>query len=213
MSAAIGRAQSYYLVCAVVSKTTAYIVGPTLLRSEQEDNRGQATEQDQNLQGPSGNERANANGESDIEQLNERSSLLHRQASAIHHRATKQVKHLGHNMSSYFPDRVKQELMATFGSPFADVAILAALSGAFLGLVPPLHKAFFNPVHKGGIFSASITASVRNIGVLFTTFQIFVVGCTLGISFERMKASMDSGRVPIRAILAVFCARFVMWPM
>ena len=103
--------------------------------------------------------------------------------------------------------------MAPFGSPYADVAILAALGGAVLGLAPPLHRAFFNPAERGGTLNAWLTTSVKNIGELFTTFQIFVVGCTLGISWERIKASSDSGKVPTRAILLIFCLRLVIWPM
>lgn len=48
-SAAIERAQSYFLVCAVISKTTGYIIGPRLLREQNgdDDNSGQDAEHGQ----------------------------------------------------------------------------------------------------------------------------------------------------------------------
>ncbi|GMG17339.1 unnamed protein product [Aspergillus oryzae var. brunneus] len=111
--------------------------------------------------------------------------------------------------TSLLPQRA---LMAPFESPFADVAIGCTIIGVILGLVPQLHKAFFNKYEDGGIFNAWLTSSVKNIGKLFTTLQIFVVGCKLGVSFEKMKTSGDSGRMPLKAIGTIFLVRLVIWP-
>lgn len=205
MSGAIERAQSYFLVCAVVSKSSGYIIGPKLLHED----KGGDNEQQDAERGDEGHDDHHQPSQDDID---EGTSLLPERAQAARHKAGSRLKRWGRKISSYFPDRVKQELMAPFGSPFADIAIICTLIGAVLGLVPALHKAFFNPADQGGIFNAWLTQSVKNLGKLFTTFQIFVVGCTLGVSFERMKASSNSGKIPIRAIITIFLVRLVIWP-
>ena len=102
--------------------------------------------------------------------------------------------------------------MAPFESPFADVAILCTILGAILGLVPSLHRAFFFHQEVGGIFNAWLTASIRNIGRLFTTLQIFLVGCQLGLTFERMVTDGNSGRIPVKAITTIFVVVFCFGP-
>lgn len=97
-----------------------------------------------------------------------------------------------------------------------DVAVCCMLLGALLGLVPALHRAFFARVQDGGIFYAWLTTSVRNMGRLFTMLQIFIVGCKLGVMFERMMAKGAgqgvSGRIPVKAITTIFLIRLVVWP-
>ncbi|KAL4882282.1 hypothetical protein BJY04DRAFT_187604 [Aspergillus karnatakaensis] len=102
----------------------------------------------------------------------------------------------------------------------ADIAILCTIVGAILGLVPQLHKAFFNSYEDGGIFNAWLTSSVKNLGKLFTTLQIFIVGCELGVSFEKMKKENnssnndgdESSNPGWKAILTIFLIRLVIWP-
>lgn len=148
----------------------------------------------------------------DDEQLTENTSLLPQRAQKARSILGSRFQDWAQRLGSLFPRRVKQELMATFGSPFADVAICCTLLGALLGLVPELHRAFFWPVEDGGIFHAWLTTSVRNIGRLFPTLQIFMVGCKLGVTFEKMAAEGDSGRIPMRAITTIFLVRLVFWP-
>jgi hypothetical protein len=101
--------------------------------------------------------------------------------------------------------------MASSESPFADVTILCTILGAILGIVPSLHRVFFFRQKDGGIFNAWLTASIRNIGGLFTTLQIFMVGCKLGVTFERMVAEGNSGRIPVKAITTIFVVRLLVW--
>jgi auxin efflux carrier family protein len=54
--------------------------------------------------------------------------------------------------------------------------MVGAVIGIVVGLVPGLHKAFFASPDKGGFFNAWITSSVRNIGDLFATLQVMIVG-------------------------------------
>ncbi|KAE8154198.1 auxin efflux carrier superfamily [Aspergillus avenaceus] len=194
-SNAIARAQSYFLLCAVISKTIGYAVGPKLLQDG--DDLTNPEPQDE-----------------DIEETpaDEETSLLPHRVLEARDTLYGKMKHGSRRISSVLPKRVRQRLMAPFESPFADVAILCTLIGALLGLVPQLHKAFFNKYEDGGIFNAWLTSSINNIGKLFTTFQIFIVGCKLGVSFEKMKTNSDSGRMPFKAIVAIFLVRLVIWP-
>ncbi|KAJ5165614.1 Auxin efflux carrier [Penicillium coprophilum] len=199
-SSAIDRAQSYFLVCGVISKTIAYIVGPKMLQdrgdtlngSEERDHTASILARD--------------------EQLSEETSLLPQRAQQARTSAGNLIRRPMHWLGSFFPHRVKQELLAPFESPFADVAIICTILGSVLGLVPSLHRAFFFDEEDGGIFNAWLTASVNNIGGLFTTLQIFMVGCKLGITFERMVAEGNSARIPAKAITTIFVVRLVVWP-
>lgn len=198
MRDAIERAQSYFLVCAVVSKTIGYVVGPKMLKDgnpldHEDEPQGQREPRTQ-------------------EQIDEETSLLPERAQAARHKVGRSMKNWKEYISSFLPARMKKELMAPFESPSADVTIICALTGAVIGLVPPLHKAFFNHYMEGGILNAWLTSSIKNIGMLFTTLQIFIVGCKLGVSFERMRASSDSGKIPVMAIVVIFLVRLILWP-
>ncbi|KAJ5831790.1 Auxin efflux carrier [Penicillium riverlandense] len=203
MSEAIDRAQSYFLVCAVIAKSTAYALGPKMLHDGVDPNSsiGDAEEHHRAVRIPE-----------EDEQLTERTSLLPRRAQKARQAAGRRIQHWSKWIGSFCPHRVKQEPMAPFGTPFADVVIGCTILGAVLGLVPALHWAFFFPEEEGGIFSAWLTSSVRHIGHLFTTLQIFMVWCKLGVSFEQMIASGDSGRTPVKAITIVFLLQLVLWP-
>ena len=205
MHDAIERAQSYFLVCAVVSKTIGYIIGPRMLYSNDGEEEGYF-EQHQDGQSEDPDQLRNQ------EQVDEETSLLPQRAQVARSRVGNRMKTFGGYIARLFPTRVKKELMAPFESPSADVTILCALTGVVIGLVPPLHKAFFNHYMEGGILNAWLTSSIRNIGMLFTTLQIFIVGCKLGVSLERMKASSDSGKIPVTAIMVIFLIRLIVWP-
>ncbi|OQE00328.1 hypothetical protein PENVUL_c054G04465 [Penicillium vulpinum] len=199
-ASAIDRAQSYFLVCGVVSKTIAYIVGPKMLQ-DRGDGLGTSERRDQT-----------ARILAEDEQLSEETSLLPQRAQEVRTSAWNLTRWPMRWLGSLFPHRVKQELLAPFESPFADVAIFCTILGTVLGLVPSLHRAFFFDEEDGGIFNAWLTASVGNVGGLFTTLQIFMVGCKLGVTFERMVAEGNSARIPVRAITTIFVIRLVVWP-
>lgn len=205
MSGAIERAQSYFLVCAVVSKTVGYIIGPKMLHD------GHGDDTDTNTYSTHDHVEADGDHRSQ-EQIDEETSLLPERAQKARDRFGRNAKRWGGYISSFFPQGVKKELLAPFESPSADVTILCACTGAIIGLVPQLHKAFFNHYMEGGVLNAWLTSSIKNIGMLFTTLQIFIVGCKLGVSFERMKGSTDSGRIPVMAIVVIFLMRLVIWP-
>ncbi|KAJ9302660.1 hypothetical protein DTO271G3_34 [Paecilomyces variotii] len=204
MSSAVERSQSYFLVCAVISKVIAYAAGPKMLQDG-----GDGDDPDEENQQNGGEN--NQDAEPSEEQLDEDTPLLPESVHKAGHKMVSPFKRGANYVFSLFPRRVKQELVS-IDSPFVDTAIICALTGTVLGLVPPLHKVFFDPYDEGGIFNAWLTASVKNVGKLFTTSQVFVVGAKLGVSFERMKRSEGSGKVPKRAILTIFLIRLVVWP-
>ncbi|KAH2978724.1 hypothetical protein KXV25_004271, partial [Aspergillus fumigatus] len=208
MSGAITRAQSYFLLCAVVSKTIGYAVGPKMLQNGNNQDEGRDA-QDTDAEAGQSN---NGDYADNDEEASEETSLLPERVQKARRKVTGKFRRVGRWVSSFLPERVKQELMAPFESPFADVAILCTIIGAALGLVPQLHRAFFRPYEEGGIFNAWLTSSVKNIGKLFTTLQIFVVGGKLGASFQRMKASGNSGEIPKKAIVTILLVRLVIWP-
>ncbi|KAE8135261.1 auxin efflux carrier [Aspergillus pseudotamarii] len=205
-SEAISRAQSYFLLCAVVSKTIGYAVGPKLLQDGHESSTDPENQEADDTNPETQNDTTNHG------HVDEATSLLPQRAQKARRNIANSIRHGTQRISSMLPKRIRQRLMAPFESPFADVAIACTVIGVVLGLVPQLHQAFFNKYEDGGIFNAWLTSSVKNIGKLFTTLQIFVVGCKLGVSFEKMKTSGDSGRMPLKAIGTIFLVRLVIWP-
>lgn len=205
---AVLRAQSYFLVCAVVSKTIGYAVGPKMLETQNSDIDGQEEQAPAPNQEDTEAQCTAVDGGRERGSVDEQTSLIPGDANKADARG--RVRRCGGHALALLPKKFKKELMAPFESPFADVMILCTLVGAFLGSVPSLHKAFFNRSDEGGMFNAWLTSSIKNIGKLFTTLQIFIVGGKLGLSFERM--SGGSGRIPLRAILTIFFFRLVLWP-
>ncbi|KAL3477701.1 hypothetical protein BJX99DRAFT_123572 [Aspergillus californicus] len=219
VSDAVARAQSYFLLCGVVSKTIGYIVGPKMLTAEGD---GDGDEEAQNHGYEHGHE----------ERADEETSLLQGRSSNPKSHSElpfgAKLARFGKKVFYVFPKRIKQNVMAPFDAPMADVAIVCTLVGAVLGLVPQLHKAFFNKYEDGGIFNAWLTSSIKNVGKLFTTLQIFIVGCELGVSFEKMGfgrgrdnghgdggGDVSDGRESnpgVKEIMTIFLIRLVIWP-
>lgn len=209
---AISRAQSYFLVCAVVSKTVGYAVGPKMLEmqnSAEEVEGGQ--DRDPTPQPDEGEAEAQSIPTADEERdsVDEETTLL-QPARKRRNAVSEWVVQTGMRIISIIPTSIRKELQVPFESPFADVMVLCTVVGVVLGVVAPLHRAFFNDSNDGGIFNAWLTSSIKNIGKLFTTLQIFVVGGKLGLSFEQMRGG--SGRIPLRAIVTIFIFRLVLWP-
>lgn len=208
---AISRAQSYFLVCAMVSKTVGYAVGPKLLQAQSSPS---GDDEDRH----SDEEPATTSNEEHRSSVDEETTLLTRPRRHTTTTTTttflQKVRDWAHDCSariiSIVPRRIRKEIKAPFESPYADIMLLCTVLGVVLGVVSPLHRAFFNAADDGGIFNAWMTTSVQNVGKLFTTLQIFIVGGKLGLSFEQIRGG--SGRVPPRAIVTIFLFRLVLWP-
>lgn len=205
---AISRAQSYFLVCAMVSKTVGYAVGPKMLQVHNGPVDDRQLESDTEEADAQYSSTATAN--EGRGRVDEETTLL----SQPRHSTRQRVSNWAHDCSVRFisivPKRIRKEIKVPFESPYADIMLVCTVLGVLLGVVSPLHRAFFNKADEGGIFHAWLTTSVQNIGKLFTTLQIFIVGGKLGLSFEQIRGG--SGRIPPRAMVTIFVFRLVLWP-
>ncbi|OJJ98524.1 hypothetical protein ASPACDRAFT_1857777 [Aspergillus aculeatus ATCC 16872] len=194
VSDAVDRSQSYLLICAVVSNLLTYVVGPKLLQ--------QADADSDDAEGGEGGEEDGADEQSPL-----LPASVRRTGAQIRGKSRAACAPL----LRLLPDKLKEEALS-FDSPTVLNMLLGLFLGGLLGLTPPLHRAFFNKNEDGGIFNAWLVLSIKNIGKLFTTLQLFIVGGKLGVSFQNIQRSAKSGHVPWRAVVFVFLVRFVLWP-
>ncbi|OAP58015.1 hypothetical protein AYL99_07105 [Fonsecaea erecta] len=105
-----------------------------------------------------------------------------------------------------------------FVSDFFNAPLLGAIVGAIIGLIPALHRAFFNDTYEGGIFTAWLTASLKNIGGLFVPLPVVVAGVSLYTAMkEARQASAGEGGqkpppMPWLTVAFIMVVRFVLWP-
>lgn len=235
---AISRAQSYFLVCAVISNCATFAVGPRLLdddeRREDDDDKNEdgVAEQGQIDGGLNGNASAwSGNGmqaqhsnpfvePGHDENADETTSLLPDRVVAAHARLHSQIHDVTHNALHQhhlhpvdFSPRTRSfwSVVADFFNP----PLIGAVIGFILGLTPPLHRAFFADSTDGGIFTAWLTQSLRNTGELFVSLQVILVGVKLSSSLRKMKRGEGdrAGHMPWSASLFVFGIRYIFWPI
>lgn len=207
VSKAISRAESYFLVCALVSNSLTFALGPRLLaadkKPEQEDQDDEESEAEQN---------GDANG--DVEQGedddDEQTSLLPNRVRKNQDKFQARASRLGKQIWDKIPPRGQGVL--SFMSDFANPPLIGAVIGAILGLVPPLHRIFFNDSEEGGIFKAWLTQSISKIGQLFVTLQVVVVGVSLSASLRKVKRGEDKA-LPWGSTLFILGIRFILWPV
>lgn len=224
-SAALIRAKSYFLVNAIVGNSLTFALGPKLLDGEEspeqverEDHkRADGSTEQANLQDEeqgstqSHNGTSESNGRAEGENPNEQTSLLPGSIARSVDEAQNTVYRKGKKQWNKLPASIRKLL--DFGYSFLNAPLIGAIVGAILGLIPPLHKAFFGEPQQGGIFSAWLTDSVRKIGALFAALQVVVVGVKLSSSLRKMKRGEDSGNVPWIPTASVLFARFILWPV
>lgn len=200
----IARAKSYFLVSSVVSNMLTFGLGGTLLGANDED---PVEEVDQSLRERAGE----SQGDGENEDNNERTSLL---PGSLPRYADRAVRGTGKAQTAVWGKlhpRVQHgiALVTRFVSP----PLVGALIGIFLGFIPPLKKAFFSDSQDGGIFNAWLTVSMKNIGELFVTLQVIVVGIKLAHSLRKMRSGQASGNVHWLPMTLVMLVRFVIWPI
>lgn len=214
VSDAISRAQSYFLVSAVVSNCLVFAVGPVLLDGEEayDDNDHQPGNGSSNpypIRQPVTNEEEE---EETTSLLPDRIREIETQAYESIHDTTHDFLHRHHVHFDDFSRRTNRNLSiigAFFNGPLVGAAI-----GLLIGLVPALHRAFFSNSQEGGIFTAWLTESLRNTGELFVSLQVIVVGVKLSSSLRKMKRGDDSaGKLAWNATLFVFFVRYLFWPI
>ncbi|KAL8839508.1 MAG: hypothetical protein Q9170_001731 [Blastenia crenularia] len=231
---ALNRAKSYFLVCAIVSNSLTFSLGPRLLDSEE------APDTDSSHR-TEGKNQPQVEGSSEDTSQSSRSSQPNGHANGEAQESTSLlpdyvVRHGGeagetaHHRSKQVWDRLSPKTQSLLDLLFAflNAPLLGAVMGGIIGLTPPLHRAFFNDPEEGGIFKAWLTASIQNVGDIFaalqvglsdTTFldqshqsQVVVVGVKLSACLRKMKRGEQSGRVPWLPSTIVLVMRFAVWP-
>ena len=232
-SAAVTRAQSYFLVCEIVTNSLTFAIGPKLLdggeappQDLEEKNEGKGNDEvsASGVEGsrdeengynrrpsPEPNNHNNERHFNSEEEADEHTSLI---PDFLVSRGAK-AEHVSYLVGKKYWDRFPhwaQTLLAFFYA-FCHAPLMGAIIGAIIGLAPPLHRAFFNDQQDGGFFNAWLTISVKNVGQLFAALQVVVVGVRLSKSLRRMKRGEESGTVPWRPMVFVFFVRFALWPV
>ncbi|CAI6334781.1 unnamed protein product [Periconia digitata] len=220
-SAALDRAESYFLINAMVSNSLCFAVGPrVLLRPNDED-----ADDDESEDPSSNGVKPNSSSSSAHEQQQEEQDELERgpdgiideETSLLPQRlvqSTNNVTRRGYKRSQAWISSLPPSLQNVVDIllQFVNAPLLGALAGAIIGLTPALHTLFFNPPNEGGHFNANITSSIQNIGSLFASTQIIVVGVKLSQSLRKMKAREESGKVPKAGLAFITIVRFFIWP-
>ena len=227
-SAALNRAKSYFLVNAIIGDSLTFALGPKLLDGEEAPDK---KDEDQRKPdhgpargtlfphgGESGAEAENGHAEADAHEdddqdtggANEQTSLLPGPVVRARLAAERYGYVQGKDKFEKFPKWLQSFL--GFAYAFLHAPLIGAVTGAIIGLVPPLHKAFFGDPNSGGIFTAWLTDSVKQIGSLFAALQVVIVGVKLSSSLRKMKRGEDSGTVPWLPLVFVTIMRFIVWP-
>lgn len=230
VDSALMRAQSYFLVNAMIGDTLTFAMGPKLLDGEhapeKKEDKDDEDRQSRVDNGPPERplfshepEQINGNGIAHLggqdnrqedEAPDEQTSLLPSFVRSGHLAAERYGYDKGGKAWEKFPRWLQSFLH--FSYAFLHAPLIGASIGAILGLVPPIHKAFFGDPKNGGIFTAWLTDSVKNIGGLFASLQVVVVGAKLSSSLRKMKRGEHSGTVPWIPVVFVIVMRFIVWP-
>ena len=208
-SAALDRAESYFLVSAMVSNSLTFALGPRLLRPSEED----APDED----GDKGEAEAEEDEDADAMERGP-DGIIDEETSLLPQRLVRHTNHMerrGYRGTLAWMDGLPPWLQTflDFAFQFANAPLLGALVGSAIGLTPPLHRLFFNDSNEGGYFNAWLTVAIKNIGDLFASTQIIVVGVKLSQSLRKMKAGEDSGVVPKTSLAFITFIRFLFWPL
>lgn len=205
-SKALDRAESYFLINAMVSNSLTFALGPRILRPSDEDlpDEDNKESEQENEEEENGMER----GPDGL--IDEETSLLPQRAVRPINRAERRGFKRTTRWFQSLPPWAQQFL--DFMYQFANAPLLGTLVGAIIGLTPPLKRLFFNDSNSGGYFNAWLTTAIKNVGDLFATMQIIVVGVKLSQSLRKMKAGEDSGNINKKSMAFVFLTRFFIWP-
>ncbi len=220
---AIERAKSYFLVFATVSSCLTFAVGPRLIDSEHapdpdEDKEDDDTSVDRSLE--------------DSYQDSEETGLLGGRSSSIQfsHPFSSNTFLVSNRRPSAVPPQDRRASIVPrrrwrelsprakwwllFICDFFNAPLLGAALGAVIGLVPALHRAFFNTSENGGIFTAWLTASLKNIGGLFVPLPVVVAGVSLYTSMKEVRRNDQNGaKLPWLTVSFILIIRFVLWPL
>jgi hypothetical protein len=201
----------------MVSNSLTFALGPRLLKPGDEDAPENDEEEEEDPEAEGEDQGAgNGNGHGDIERgpdglINERTSLLPQRIIKPTNRIEKKGYLKTRNWFNNLGPKTQEAVEVAW--QFANAPLLGAVVGAIIGLTPALHKLFFNNSNEGGYFNAWLTTSIKNIGDLFASMQIIVVGVKLSQSMLRMKRGENSGVVAKKSLALVTVIRFIIWPL
>lgn len=220
---AVERAKSYFLVFATVSSCLTFAVGPRLIDSEHGDDSDKPSEDSES-----------SHGSGDASEADETTGLLPQRESLVQfsdpfrqNSFFPSLRKKSQTKVRLLPDRrasvVPRKHWATLGprakwwllfiSDFFNAPLWGAAIGAVIGLIPALHRAFFNSTQDGGIFTAWLTSSLRNIGGLFVPLPVVVAGVSLFNSWRDARTSGSSRQIPWITVIFILVFRFVIWPV
>ncbi|KAL2257808.1 hypothetical protein VTK26DRAFT_9150 [Humicola hyalothermophila] len=230
---AIERATSYFLVFSTVSNCVTFAVGPRLIDSE---HAPEDDDEDVDKSNASGAECSPEDPPTPDVEANEQSRLLqspgprpplhpYRSSSFLTPRlgasqSQRKSKQKPDRRRPWFVPRPRwsnwsprAKWWLLFVVDFFNAPILGAIVGAILGLVPPLHHAFFNPTNDGGIFTAWLTESLKTIGRLFVSLPVLVAGVSLFCSSKEARDNNQSlVNMPWGTVSYVLFVRLIAWP-
>ncbi|KAI1474774.1 auxin efflux carrier [Daldinia eschscholtzii] len=208
----IERARTYFLACSVVNNTITFSQGAKWITGEQHEQDDTADPESQQVRAngqdnDSPNDSENADGSDDP---NERTSLLPRKVVSWERRMENRITS---QFRSYFQASPKpvQKTLTAIGT-FLNPPFIGAVIGMIIGLTPSLHRIFFNDMEEGGYFNAWLTSSLKNVGELFVSLQVVVVGVKLSLSLRKMKEGEEAGTLPLGTVLSITSVRFILWP-
>lgn len=229
--AMIGRAKSYFLVFATVSSCLTFAVGPRLMDAEhahESDDDKTLDEEDDHERGA--DERDVEDGASawpPTEQTRLLSPQPHQQRRSRHESVVnitffpskpkfttvkRRPFYIPHPHWADLSPRVQWWLL--FFYDFLNAPLLGAVLGVIVGLIPPLHRAFFANTYNGGIFTAWLTESWKNVGGLFVPLPLIVAGISLYTSYQEGKQGNGSRTAIPKATTAfILVVRFIVWPI
>lgn len=231
---AIERAKSYFLVFSTVSSCLTFAVGPRLIDTEHAPDTPDSTSDAGSQHGDEGTD-----GEP---HANEETGLLHGDQLAVpdifHHPfgnqrsffpSTRKPSTVPNGTSqdqyrrraSFVPRKrwvklsPRTKWWLVFLSDFFHAPLVGAILGAVIGLTPPLHRAFFSDTQHGGIFTAWLTASLKNIGTLFVPLPVVIAGTSLYTAYEGSKeqGQTKTKGLPWITVSYIMFVRFVLWPV
>ena len=195
-AAAVRRAKSYFLVSSIVGNSLTFAIGPRLLDDEESPDKETQKRKNSGLNQafrPNDEEHANPTNsdgrtaEQEEEHDTETTTLLPNSVARIEDELRAEISERWQKHWIKLPSVIQKIL--NFFDLFLNGPLIGAIIGATMGLVPSLHRVFFNEPSEGGIFKAWLTASVSNIGELFAALQLVVVGAKLSGSLMKSEYS------------------------
>lgn len=237
----VERAKSYFLVFSTISNCLTFAVGPRLIDSEHapegESDSDAGSQQEDEGHAP-GNAEQDSNEETGLLSGDRLAvpDIFHnpfrgngsffpstRKRSAMPD-GTPGLKKTNHDRRAFIVPRKRWIKLSPrakwwllFTSDFFNAPLVGAIIGAVIGLSPPLHRAFFNDTQHGGIFTAWLTASLKNIGTLFVPLPVVIAGTSLysaykGTNNDKSQGQGKSRGLPWGTVAYVMLVRFVVWP-